>query len=79
MGNGNAAGGQLVLQSVECQLRILIDPFDNECLMRFQNPTAVATHLIGRNAAGRTVALRPVRTENPIRVDDVTESLKLDG
>jgi len=51
---------QLVLQAMQRQMRLLVDPPNDEGAMRLKNPATVATHLAGRDTAGPPVALRPL-------------------
>src|SRR3546814_4891503 len=56
----DAPCGQFVLEPVQCQVRDLLDPLNNEGAVRLQNTLAIAAHLAGRNAARGTNALRPL-------------------
>lgn len=63
VGDRDPARGQLVLQPVQRQVRVLVDPLDDEGSVRLQNAFAMAAHLSRRYRAGRTITLRPFTTE----------------
>ena len=67
-GHPDTPGGQLVSQPMQRQMRLLVDPGDNELPMGLKYPAAVTAHLAGRNTPGPPVALRPLnhaRNRNP--------------
>src|SRR3546814_19894864 len=43
----DAPCGQFVLEPVQCQVRDLLDPLNNEGAVRLQNTLAIAAHLAG--------------------------------
>ena len=49
VGYPDTPSGQLVSQPMQRQMRLLVDPADNELPMGLKNPAAVTTHLAGRN------------------------------
>lgn len=60
MGNGYPTNSEFGLQTVQRQLRILIEPLMDKSTMRLQNTFAMSTHLGWRNRAGRAISLRPL-------------------
>lgn len=57
MRNRNAVRRQFVLQTMQRQMRCLVEAFLDEVTMRFQNALTVAAHLAGRDATGLPVPL----------------------
>src|SRR6202167_1297063 len=60
VGNRHAANRQFVLQTVQRQMRGLLDPLDDEGAVRLQNPPTMPAHLAGRDAPRRPITLRPL-------------------
>ena len=60
MGNHDAPRRQQTLETMERQVRRLLDPLDDEIAIRYKNDLAMPAHLAGRNAPGSPVALTPL-------------------
>jgi hypothetical protein len=55
----HATRRQFPLQTMERQVRHLVDPLHNEGAVRFQRPLATPAHLDRRDRAGLPITLRP--------------------
>jgi len=60
MGDGDPAFRQFRLQAMQRQMRILLQPLDDQGPVRLQHVFAVSAHLTGRHRAGGAMALRPL-------------------